>query len=105
MFYYVYVLQSEYAKELYIGYTADLPKRVKEHNQGVSISTKRYMPWKLIHYESFLNEADAMRRERYLKTNQGCRLLQRMLKEYLYVKGRNASRTFTTRGPGKLYET
>lgn len=86
MFHYVYVLESLKNNELYIGYCADLRKRVREHNRGLNFSTKPYLPWQLIHYEAYRNERDARRREKYLKTNQGARLLKRMLKEYLYSK-------------------
>src|SRR3989339_1556230 len=85
-FRYVYVLQSLKTDGLYIGYTIDLKRRLKEHNDGLSFSTKPYLPWQLIHYEAYLNEKDAKRREKYLKTNQGSRLLKRMLKEYFYSK-------------------
>jgi putative endonuclease len=84
MFFYVYILQSIKNKRLYIGYTKDLRKRLKEHNNGLNFSTKPYTPWQVIHYEAYLNEKDAKRREKYLKTNQGSRLLKRMLKEYFY---------------------
>ena len=84
MFYYVYVLQSLKSNGLYIGYTEDLRKRLQEHNRGLNFSTKPHKPWKLIHYEAYLNEKDAKRREEYLKTNQGARILKRMLKEYFY---------------------
>lgn len=85
-FYYVYVLESLSHDEWYIGHTVDLRKRLKEHNRGETFSTKRYMPWKLIYYESCLHELDAKRREHYFKTNQGRRLLRRRLKEYMYHK-------------------
>jgi len=85
-FRYVYVLQSLKTDGLYIRYTIDLKRRLKEHNDGLSFSTKPYLPWQLIHYEAYLNEKDAKRREKYLKTNQGSRLLKRMLKEYFYSK-------------------
>jgi len=85
MFYYVYVLQSIEGKNLYIGYTNDLRKRVKEHNRQLNFSTKAYAPWNLVHYEAYRNKKDAQRREKYLKTSQGARLLKRMLKEYLYI--------------------
>lgn len=84
MFFYVYVLESQQNKSWYIGSTRDLVRRVKEHNLGLSPSTKQYQPWKLIYYEASLNEQDAKRRERYLKTSQGGRLLKRRVKEYLY---------------------
>jgi putative endonuclease len=83
MFSYVYVLKNKDNK-LYVGLTNDLVKRVKEHNRGLVFSTKPYRPWQLIYYEACINEDDAKRRERYVKTNQGGRLLKRRLKEYFY---------------------
>jgi len=84
MFHYVYVIESARSNGLYIGYSTDLKTRLKYHNNGLNVSTKPYVPWKLIFYESYLSEGDAVRRERYLKTSQGSRLLKRMLKEYFY---------------------
>lgn len=82
--FYNYILQSLKTKNLYFGYTTDLKKRFKEHNQGRVISTKPYKPWELIYYEACLTEIDARRRERYLKTVQGQRMLKRRLKDYFY---------------------
>ena len=82
--FYSYVLQSEKNKKMYVGYTTDLRKRLKEHNQKRNQSTKSYCPWILIYYEACLNKEDAKRREKYLKTTQGQRLLKRRLKDYLY---------------------
>ena len=76
--FYVYVLKNENDK-LYIGYTSDLKKRLIEHNQGLNFSTKHSLPWKIIYYEACLNQTDAKRREQYLKTTQGGRLLKRRL--------------------------
>lgn len=84
MFYYVYILESLKDKSLYVGCTNDLQRRFKKHNRKLNFSTKSKAPWKLIHYLAYLNEKDAVRREKYLKTNQGSRLLKRMLKEYFY---------------------
>jgi len=86
--FYTYVLESVNG-DLYTGYTIDLRKRVSEHNQGLNSSTKRYGPWKLIYYEASLNEKDARRREKYLKTSTGRRLVKRRLKEYFYSKKKN----------------
>lgn len=84
MFLYVYVLYSLKNHQLYIGSTKNLVNRVKEHNFGLSQSTKANRPWKLIYYEASINEKDTKRREYYLKTNQGGRLLKRRLKEYFF---------------------
>lgn len=97
MFYYVYILQSTKDQSLYIGYTADLKLRLQKHNRGLNFSTKTKRPWQLLHYEAYRNKDDAMRREKYLKTSQGSRLLRRMLKEYFYTqKVEKLSRVSTT---------
>jgi putative endonuclease len=67
-----------------VGYTTELRKRLKEHNQGLNRSTKTFRPWRLIYCEACLDKEDAKRRERYFKTTQGQRLLKRRLKEYFY---------------------
>ena len=85
MFFYVYILQSEVENgRLYFGFTKDLKRRLKEHNQKLNFSTKPYTPWKLIYYEACLDKLDAERRERYLKTSQGRRLIRRRIREYIY---------------------
>lgn len=81
--YYVYILQSQKDKSLYIGYTNNLEKRFKEHNQGYSIATKYKRPYKLIYYEAFLNSKDAKSREKYLKSGWGWRSIKKLLKNYL----------------------
>jgi putative endonuclease len=93
--FYVYLLKSK-DNHLYIGYTSNLKKRLTEHNQGSNISTKQYRPWLLIYYEACLEQTDAERRERYLKTTQGGRLIKRRIKDYLFKQRRSASRNFTT---------
>ena len=65
--YYLYILKGTSNPSFYIGYSADLKKRFKEHNSGQNISTKRGRPWKLIYYEAFLNEQTARKREEKLK--------------------------------------
>ena len=82
--FYVYILESKKNRELYIGFTSDLKKRFKEHNQGLNFSTKTARPWKLVYYEACVDKDDATRREGHLKTTQGGRLLKRRLKEYFY---------------------
>ena len=58
IFYYVYVLQSLNHDFLYVGFTEDLKRRFKEHNNGEELSTKHYTPFELIHYEAYRNEND-----------------------------------------------
>lgn len=81
VFCYVYLIRSENHGNLYIGFTSDLRKRIAEHNAGLNRSTKAYTPWELIYYEAHRDEADARRREKYLKTTAGGRALRNMLRE------------------------
>lgn len=81
-FYYVYVLESVKDGKKYTGFTSDLRKRIEEHNNGASFSTKCRRPFKLIYYEACLLKEDAKRREHYLKTTQGHRFLGLRLIEY-----------------------
>lgn len=81
--YYVYILQSQTDKRFYVGYTLDVHKRLLEHNSGKNASTKRGIPYELIHFEGFLNKADALEREKYLKSGYGLRSIKVMLKVYL----------------------
>jgi putative endonuclease len=69
--FYVYVLQSESDEGLYIGFSTDLRKRMKAHEEGRSFSTSYRGPWRLIYYEAYLEEKDALGREKYLKSGGG----------------------------------
>jgi len=71
---------------LYIGYTTDLRKRFDQHNNGESLATKPFKPYKLIFYEAFLNRKDAKSREEYLKSGWGWRSVKKLLKNYLERK-------------------
>ena len=77
---YILLLSNKY---LYKGSTDNLKRRVNEHNQKKVESTKNYLPAKLIHYEAYLDKKDAQRREKFLKTTEGRRLLKQQLKEIL----------------------
>ena len=64
----VYVLYSAIGQKYYIGRTADLDRRLIEHNRDDAMGwTKRFQPWELIFKESFPTRTEALRRERYLK--------------------------------------
>lgn len=84
--YYTYVLYSLKDKKLYIGSTGNLKKRLKEHLEGKVFSTKGRLPLKLVFYEAFIKRNDAIRREKYFKTNPGKRSLRLMTQSYWNLK-------------------
>jgi len=65
--YYTYVLQSEKDGKFYTGYTQNLKLRFEEHCNGRVESTKDRRPLVLIYYEACLMQADATKREKYLR--------------------------------------
>lgn len=81
--FYVYVLFSEKDGKFYIGYTSNLPRRMRQHREGEVPSTKCRRPLRLIFYEAYLDQKDALRREDYFKATAGKRAIRIMLKEYL----------------------
>ena len=82
-YFYVYLLYSQYDHKFYTGYTQNLQKRIKEHQSGQVVSTKNRRPLNLVYYEACLDQNDATRREKYLKTTYGKRYLKSRLKHYL----------------------
>ena len=80
---YTYVLQSMNDMKFYTGYTKDLKLRFEQDNKGLVDSTKDRRPLKLIYYEACLDQEDATKREKYLKSHHGRMFLQNRLKSYL----------------------
>lgn len=91
-FHYVYVLESLKDKDLYIGYTNNLKRRLEEHNKGQSFATKFRLPFRLIYFEGCINQKDAKRRENYLKTTQGRRFLGLRLIKHKRIKALGSGR-------------
>ena len=87
MYYYVYVLLSEKDNQFYTGYTSNLRRRLEEHQAAKVTSTKYRLPLKLIYFEGCLNQQDATRREKYLKSGNGKIYLRSRLRLFLNPTG------------------
>ncbi len=70
--FYVYLIKSISSRKIYVGYTNDLRRRLKEHNEmkGGKYTTKNKGPFELIYYEAYKSEKDAKRREGALKLHK-----------------------------------
>lgn len=79
MKYTTYRLKSIEYEKTYVGHTADLDARIKQHNNGNSTYTKRYKPWTVIHTETFTKESESIKREKYLKSSAGRRWMKKNL--------------------------
>jgi putative endonuclease len=80
--YYVYFLFLNNG-DIYKGSTNDLKRRISEHRMGRVTSTKHKRPFEFIAYEAYMLKSDAVRREKFLKTTEGIRLLRLQLKDCL----------------------
>lgn len=82
-FHYVYVLRSLNDGNFYVGYTKDLRRRLAQHQAGEVLNTAARLPVELVYYEACRSQADATKREKYLKTAWGKRYIKTRLHDYL----------------------
>jgi len=79
--YYLYILQSEKDKMLYVGHTDNIERRLIEHNNGFSKSTKPRRPFRLVYQEEFPDKSGVAKKEWYLKnTAEGSALKKNLAK-------------------------
>jgi len=81
--FYTYVLKSEKDGNFYVGFTKNLKLRFEQHKKGLVDSTKYRRPLNIIYYEACMNQEDATKREKYLKTYNGRIFVKRRIKSYL----------------------
>ncbi len=67
----VYVLRSASSGRHYVGQTEDLERRLLEHRTGLAKYTRNRGPWLLVYHEQYSARAEAMNKERFLKSGQG----------------------------------
>jgi predicted GIY-YIG superfamily endonuclease len=71
MFYAYLLISLSSPDQRYVGFTTDLAQSVKSHNEGASVHTRKYKPWKLVSYFAFDDERRAREFEHYLKSGSG----------------------------------
>ena len=79
MKYYVYILESLKNGSFYIGYSGDLEKRIKEHNEGKTKGNKYNGPFKLIYKEEYKDPIEARKREYYIKRQKSRKFIQELI--------------------------
>ena len=91
MNYFVYILYSSSHKRTYTGQTDNLENRLVVHNSGKVKSTKPFIPWILIHSESFSTRSEAMKREAWFKSRTGRKKIAEILKNFMEAEGNGLS--------------
>jgi putative endonuclease len=88
MSFFVYLLANKKNKRIttYVGYTNNLKKRLKLHNDGKGAKFTRGRKWKVIYYEKFVTKKEAISREYYIKKNRKFRnLIKKKFNEKKYI--------------------
>ena len=71
MLFFVYILKSNKDNKLYIGQTNNFEKRILRHNSGKVTATRNRRPFILVYKEEYRSRAEAIQREKYLKSLKG----------------------------------
>ncbi|MBI2438241.1 MAG: GIY-YIG nuclease family protein [Lentisphaerae bacterium] len=74
--FYVYILNSQKTGRYYVGSTQNIEKRVQEHNEGKTPSTRSGVPWELVRVGRFESRSEAIRQERRIKLRRISRYLE-----------------------------
>jgi putative endonuclease len=78
----VYILYSKKFNKNYTGFTSNLIERFKSHNVlAIKGHTIKFRPWEVIYVEFFISKAEAMKREKLLKTGKGRELIKKIIEE------------------------
>jgi putative endonuclease len=76
----VYALYSKTFDKIYIGFTSNMEERFKSHNELAKKGwTIKFGPWQIVHQESFSSKAEAMKREKELKTATGRKFIRSLI--------------------------
>lgn len=78
MNYTVYVLKDENGKH-YTGYTSNIEKRLWEHNNGITYTTRKGKNWIIIFAKKFDIKKDAILYERFLKSGKGREFIKEII--------------------------
>ena len=78
----VYVLFSKKYSKIYIGQTADLERRLFQHNNALlSAYTKKFIPWEVVYTEVYPTRSEALVREKQLKSQKGREFIWNLIKQ------------------------
>ncbi len=76
---YVYIIKSTRDGRYYIGSAEDPEKRLKEHNEGQTRSTRHRGPYRLVYKEPLDTKTDAIKREHEIKRFKGNSRFKRLI--------------------------
>ena len=73
----VYAIKNSINKEIYVGMTKSVSRRLAEHNTGKNRYTKAFIPWTVFYTEEHPDYQSGRIREKQLKSASGKRFLRK----------------------------
>lgn len=77
----VYALYNKKVSKIYIGYSSNVERRLKEHNEkrGRHYTAKQKGEWFLVYKEELQTKREALKREKQQKSYQGRRFIKNLI--------------------------
>jgi len=75
---YLYILLNETKTRTYTGVADDVNKRLVLHNAGRVKASRPYLPYTIIHTETFETLKEARQKEKFYKSTTGQRRIKEM---------------------------
>ena len=72
----VYIIYSKQLDKYYVGYSANLEKRILEHNVEISLFTAKATDWELKYFEQFPDRISAISREKEIKKKKSRKYIE-----------------------------
>jgi len=76
---FVYILKSKKTGAYYLGSSKDVGRRLKQHNAGLTRSTKKYLPWEVIFVKKYEEISQARKMEYKLKKMKSRIILEKII--------------------------
>ena len=77
--YTVYIIQSVKTGRYYIGHTVAIQKRLFEHNEGLTCSTRNYRPWHIVYTKIFSTKSMAQHIELKIKRMKSRKFIEKLI--------------------------
>ena len=83
---YLYILYSKRIDRYYSGETGDVGRRLRKHNDGHSVATKKGVPWELKKVIEFETKTEAIKAEKWLKKMKSRRVIEKVIRGEIDLK-------------------
>src|SRR3990172_12756316 len=71
--------ESINSNHYYVEHSSKLEVRLFDHNSGLVVSTRRYIPWKVVYTEIFKTKSEAYKRELQIKSYKGGNAFKKLI--------------------------